>query len=261
MSRGQMFWGTALILFGGLMLAGEMGVSLPNGNSLLSLFWPVFLIGLGVWFLLSVFVRRNVEMEADSIDLQGAAEAKIRINHGAGEFRLRSGASGAELMRGNFAGGLDKKVDRSGDRLEVKMRPADNFIMFPPFGFKEQLDWDVSFNADVPMSLDMNLGANKSVIDLQDMKITDLKLKSGASDTVVTLPAHGRLNVNCEVGAASLVLIVPEGVAIRTHATVGAGEFRVDKTRFPNGESPDFTTAENAADIRVTGGAASIRVK
>ncbi|MCB0120414.1 MAG: hypothetical protein KDD72_15375, partial [Anaerolineales bacterium] len=88
MSRGQMFWGTALILFGGLMLAGEMGVSLPNGNSLLSLFWPVFLIGLGVWFLLSVFVRRNVEMEADSIDLQGAAEAKIRINHGAGEFRL-----------------------------------------------------------------------------------------------------------------------------------------------------------------------------
>lgn len=38
MNRSQLFWGGVLMLVGGLMLAGELGVRLPNGNSLLSLF-------------------------------------------------------------------------------------------------------------------------------------------------------------------------------------------------------------------------------
>jgi hypothetical protein len=111
------------------------------------------------------------------------------------------------------------------------------------------------------MSLDMNLGANKSDINLQDMNITDIKLKSGASDTVITLPAHGRLSLDCEIGAAALTIIVPDGVAIRARAAMGAGDFKVDRTRFPNDESPDFASAQNAVDINVKGGAASVRIK
>ncbi|GAB1470801.1 hypothetical protein MASR2M66_16790 [Chloroflexota bacterium] len=260
MSRGQLFWGGMLILLGGLMLAGQMGFELPNGNSLMSLFFPVALIGSGIWVLLSVFIRREVTSESASIQLQGASEASLKINHGAGEFRLHSGASADEFMRGTFTGGLEHKAERSGDRLQVRMRPAGDFFM-PSFGRSEGLNWDVSLNASIPTALDMNMGANKSVINLQDMNITALKLNSGASDTTITLPAQGRLNVTCEVGAASLTLIVPEGVAIRTHATMGAGDFHVDKSRFPASESPDFASAPNAVDIRVTGGAASVRVR
>jgi hypothetical protein len=261
MSRNQLFWGGVLILVGGLMLAGEMGVRLPNGNSLMSLFWPILLIGFGIWVLLSVFLRRNIEAESATVDLQNAREANVRINHGAGEFRFHSGASANELLHGTFAGGLDSKTSLNGDKLEVKLRPADNTVMFPPFGSREQLDWNVSFNASIPISLDMNLGANKSDINLQDMNITDIKLKSGASDTVITLPAHGRLSLDCEIGAAALTIIVPDGVAIRARAAMGAGDFKVDRTRFPNDESPDFASAQNAVDINVKGGAASVRIK
>jgi len=242
MSRGQLFWGSVLILLGGLMLAGQMGVELPNGNSLTSLFWPLLLIGFGVWVLLSIFIRREAKSETANIGLQGASTASVKINHGAGEFRLHSGALMEEFMHGTFVGGLDHKADRSGDKLQVRMRPANDFIM-PSFGSIEPLDWDVSLNASIPTDLDMNMGANKSVINLQDMKITSLRFKSGASDTTITLPAQGRLNVTCEVGAAALTLIVPEGVAIRTRATMGAGEFRVDRSRFPESESSDFASA------------------
>ena len=261
MSRNQLFWGGVLILVGGLMLAGELGITLPNGNSLMSLFWPLLLIGFGIWVLLSVFMRGKVETESASIDLQGAREASVRINHGAGELRLHGGTSAGEFLHGAFAGGLEHKTTLNGDKLEVKMSPANNFVLMPPFGWKEQLDWDVSFNTSIPISLDMNTGANKSVIDLRDMNVTDIKLKSGASDTVITLPERGRLKLDCEIGAASLTVIVPDGVAIRARGSMGAGDFHVDKTRFPNNESPDFASAQNAVDIHVKGGAASVRIK
>jgi len=211
--NNQLFWGGILLLVGGLMLAGEMGVRLPNGNSLMSLFWPLLLIGFGAWVLFGVFMRGRVEVETASIELQDAHEASLRINHGAGEFSLHGGAAANELLHGSFAGGLDYKANRNGDSLEVKMRPAKDFIM-PPFGPHEQLKWDVSLNSSVPIALDMNTGANKSEIDLRDLNITDIKLKSGASDTVILLPARGRLKLDCEIGAAALTVVVPEGVAI-----------------------------------------------
>jgi hypothetical protein len=261
MNRSQLFWGGVLLLVGGLMLAGELGVRLPNGNSLLSLFWPLLLIGFGIWVLLSVFMRGRVEAESASIALQNAREASVRINHGAGELRLHSGASSSELLNGTFTGGLDHKSNLSGEKLEVKMQPSESHIMFPPFGWKEQLNWDVAFNPSVPISLDLNLGANKSEINLKDMTVTDIRLKSGASDTSITVPSQGRLTLDCEIGAASLTIIVPDGVAIRVRASMGAGDVKVDRTRFPNNESPDFGSAQNAVEINVKGGAASVRIK
>lgn len=261
MNRSQLFWGSVLLLVGGLMLAGEMGIRLPNGNSLMSLFWPILLIGLGVWVMASFFFRGELKSESISVDLQGAREADVRIDHGAGEFRLHGGASGNELLHGAFTGGLDSRESRDGDKLNVRIRPANDFFPLPPFGFHDQRDWDVSFNPNIPIRLDMNMGANKSVIDLNGLNITGIKLKSGASDTAITLPASGRLNAEFEIGAASLNIIVPDGVAVRARASIGAGDFSMDRSRFPSNESPDFSSAANAVDIHIKGGAASVRIK
>lgn len=258
MRRNSLFWGSVLLMLGVLMLADAAGVRLPNGNSLTSLFFPLALIGFGAWVLFGVFFRRAAETESASVDLQGATEASLRVNHGAGEFHLRSGASGNEFARGSFVGGVEQKTSLEGSRLHVKLRPATDFIGFGP---QAPLDWDVALNAAIPTSLDMNLGANKSTLDLQDLKITGLRLKSGASESIVTLPAAGRLNADFEIGAASLTLIVPDGVALRVRASIGAGDLKVDRARFPQDTSSDFETAANAVDINIKGGACSVKVK
>jgi hypothetical protein len=258
MRRTSLIWGVALLALGGLMLADAAGLRLPNGNSLTSLFFPLLLIAFGTWVLFGVFFRRSLETESARVDLQGATEASLRINHGAGEFHLHSGASGDEFARGSFAGGVEQKTSLEGDRLHVKLRPATDFN---GFGSQTPLDWDVALNAAIPTSLDMNLGANKSTLDLQDLKITGLRLKSGASDSTVTLPATGRLNADFEIGAASLTLIVPEGVAIRVHASIGVGDLNMDRARFPQNTSPNFDTAANAVDVHIKGGACSVKVK
>ncbi len=260
MRNGQLVWGFILLLLGGLMLANAMGLTLPNGTSLAGAFFPLLLIGLGAWVLMGVFLPRKVNSESAGIDLDGASTASLRVNHGAGELRLRSGASGGELLHGSFSGGLDHKASRNGDRLEVKMRPARE-VSFPFFGPRFSLDWDVALNPSIPTELEFRLGANRSVIDLHDLNITGLRFKTGASDSTITLPASGRLSADFEIGAASLTLIVPDGVAVRLRSTIGAGDMRVDRSRFPADESPDFATAANAVDVCVKGGACSVLVK
>ena len=265
MRRNQLFWGVILLLVGGLMLLNSMGITLPGGMRPMDLFWPAALILAGSWILIGVFIRGRIEVENASIDLQGAREGKLKINHGAGELKIHSGAGAGELARGSFAGGLDYKADRNGDRLEVRMRPARDFWDFPFFGPRVQLDWDVALNAEIPLALTIEAGANKSVLDLRDLNVTDLKIETGASETKVTLPSRGRLRADFDLGAASLDITVPEGVSARIRASVGAADLKIAESRFPRSgnvyQSPDFESAANSVDMTIDAGAASIKVR
>lgn len=264
MRRGQLIWGVILLLLGGLMLANEMGIRLPNGSSLMDLFWPVALLLAGAWILIGVFIRRNVETENASIDLQGASSANIRISHGAGELKIHSGAAANEIAHGSFMGGLDHTANRNGDRLDVRMKPARDAFDFPFFGPRIQLDWDVALNANIPVALKLELGANKTAIDLRDMNVSDLKLETGASETKLTLPSRGRFTADLDLGAASLEITVPDGLSARIRASLGAADMKINETRFPrNGgyyQSADYETAVNAVDMTIDAGAASIKI-
>jgi len=265
MRRGQWAWGVVLLLLGGLLLADAMGLKLPNGLSATDLFWPVALLLAGLWVLLGVFFRGNTETETASIDLQGAREASLRVSHGAGELKIHSGAGANQLVRGSFTGGLDHQAHRNGDKLEVRLRPARDMMDFPFFGPRFQVDWDIALNADIPTALTLNLGANKSVIDLHDLSITDIRLDTGASDTHLILPSRGRVRADLDLGAAALEITVPEGVSARIRASLGAADLKIDKARFPqNGstyQSPDYESAANAVEMTIDAGAASIKVK
>ncbi len=265
MRRNQLMWGVVLLLVGVLMLANSMGVRLPNGKSFMDLFWPLLLILMGGWVLFGIFFRGSVETENVSIDLQGAREASLKLNHGAGEFRVHSGAGMNEVLHATITGGVEQKVNRNGDKLEIKMRPAHDFMSIPFIGPSNQLDWEVALNANVPTSLRMNLGANKSTIDLRDLNITDLKLETGASETQLTLPSKGRFLADLDLGAASLTITIPDGLSARIKASVGAVDMKVDESRFPRSggyyQSADYETAVNAADITIDAGAASIKIK
>jgi hypothetical protein len=264
MRKNQLFWGVILLLAGGFMLANEMGIRLPNGMSLMELLWPLALILGGAWVLFGVFLRGKVEVENASIDLQGANSAALKISHGAGELRIHSGANPNELAHGSFAGGLEHKATRNGDRLEVRMKPAKDVMDFPFLGPRTQLDWDVALNSQIPTALTLNVGANKAMLDLRDLNMTDLKLETGASDTRITLPALGRYRADFDLGAASLEVTVPDGLSARIHASIGAASLQVNESRFPrNGsyyQSPGYDSAVNSVDMTIDAGAASIKV-
>ena len=264
MRRDYIFWGAVLILLGGLMFLNSAGIRLLRGINPMQLFWPSILILLGGWIMFGYFVRGNVEDEQISIDLQGASQASLKLSHGAGRITVGSGAPPGQLLSGSFAGGIRHSAHRSGDRLDAHLESRP--FAFPPFiGGWQGLGWNFNLNREIPIALKLETGASQAELDLRDVKVTDLKVSTGASKTDITLPANaGMTTVKVELGAASLDMIVPQGVEARIRAEQGVSAIEIDTTRFPysNGiyESVDYSSAQNKIDIRIEAGAGRVAV-
>ncbi len=261
MRRGAIFWGGMLVLFGLLFLLSNLGLV---DLDVWSLFWPILLIGAGLWFLYGYFVRPQADVEHAAIPLEGADRARLRVNHAAGKLSVYAGAGAGSLAEGDFTGGLDLSSRRSGDTLDVSMKVPTQVFVFP-FGPGTTLDWSFGLARQVPLELEFETGANDAQLDLTDLQVSRLQLKSGASSTVVRLPASaGLTQVSVETGAASVKLYVPQGVAARISGSSGLASIQVDEQRFPRAgaynQSPEYETAENKVEITISVGVGSVDV-
>ena len=267
MRKGNLFWAVILILAGTLLLLNSLGITAIN---VWGIIWPLALILLGAWTLWGVFFgKRALETEQAAIPLEGATQARVRIKHGAGRLRVDGSVEADELLAGTFGGGLEQRVNRDGDALDVELRMQPH--MFSPFnmpwmwGPGDTLDWSISLNDDIPLALTFDTGAGEARLDLGDLCVTDLKISTGASSTDLTLPANaGHTRARIDAGAASVTVRVPSGVAARIQAGGGLASVNVDRNRFPRQggvyQSPDYETASNKVDLKIETGVGSINV-
>jgi hypothetical protein len=266
MRYNTMFVGSAILIIGFGLLAGNL-----LNISIWPFIIPALLILAGVWILMmSRIAPKAMESEQASIALDGAARAEIRIHHGAGRLVISGGAGPQEAAAGTFSGGVTRHSSRHGDALDVELRvPEDVWFRgggFWFFGAWSPILWDVRLNEQIPLKLDLETGAGENRIDLTSVKAEDIRLKTGASSSELTLPAHaGRTRVKISSGAASVVVRVPEGVAANIRIQSGLAGVNIDERRFPrsgNGyTSPDYTQADNVAEIEVETGVGSIEIR
>ena len=255
---GGYVWPVLLIAVGAVLFLQDLD-ALPDEDIVV----PVIVIAIGLGLALSAVSQRRGAVEEDvAVPLEGATEASIRIDHGAGRLRLTSMLGGADLVQGHFVGGVRTSGQRSGDRLDLSLRSR-------PGGWhagarEGGLEWNVSINRQVPVTLELNTGASDTDLDLTDLQVKELAVSTGASKSVVRLPTSGRYAVRIKGGAASIRLQVPVHVAARIESHGGLSNVEVDERRFPrSGEewrSTDFDTAERRADIRLDVGAAKVEI-
>lgn len=268
MRSGRLFWAVVLIVLGFLFLGANLGLLSTN---VWRLFWPAFLVLLGVWFLVGSSLKGSsgLEMEEATVDLGNAQSASVTVKHGAGQLNLSGSAGAGKLVSGSFANGLDARVQDVGGRLQVVLQPPSRVfpdVIFPVGWVSGRgLAWDFSLTKEIPLDLIFEIGAVDAHLDLTDLKIKDLALKTGASSTEIKLPAAaGSTYFKVEAGAASVDITVPQGVAARIESKSGLASVEVDQSRFPkvNGiyQSPDYEGAENKVDIRIESGMASVEV-
>jgi len=268
MTGRSLFWGSILILGGILLLLNSLGLLSVNVWSLIG---PLFLIALGLLVLWRVFAGPySVESKEAVIPLEGAGRARVRIHHGAGRLQVTAGTGLDELASGTFGGGLDYRARRDGEVLDVDMRPASRgfpfFVMPWNWGPRGALDWSFGLNDEIPLSLEFETGASDTRLDLAGLRVTELRLQTGASATDVTLPANaGQTRAEIRAGAASVTIRVPPGVAARIRAGGGLAAVNVDRNRFPRVggvyQSPDYDAAPNKVDVDVEAGVGSIDIR
>jgi hypothetical protein len=255
MRKSAVFWAVVLILVGALLLLNNLGLLRLN---VWGLVWSVALIGVGAWILWGVLgPRRAPERPEVMIPLDGAAQARLRIRHGGGRLSVGASTPPEALVAGTFCGGLDYRAAREADALVVDMRVPDQNVHWAMpwhWGASGALDWDFGLNREVGLTLELETGAGEARLDLTDLRVSRLTLKTGASHTTLTAPAHaGHTRIEIEGGATAVEVRVPEGVAARVHAQAGLAGITVDRERFPRVgdvyQSPDYDSAANRVEI------------
>jgi len=262
MRRGEIFWGSLLVLLGVLFFLRASGFLVGD---VLSWFWPFFIIAIGVWILLGgvYFHTRYENAEKFSVPLQGAREGSLSIEHGAGRIDLRAGANAGDFITGMVGVGMNRSTHLNGDKLEVDINAGPSFL---PFIGPEGGIWQFRLDPDLPTGIKIEGGASRLDLDLSDLHVTYFSFEGGASSINLILPAHVEsTQVDIQAGAAGINLQVPTGVALRFR-TKSVGSLDIDETRFPRRDGPiyqsaDYDTAKYHAEVTVDGGATSIKVR
>jgi hypothetical protein len=262
MRTGSIFWGFIIIVGGCLLLGNNLGWF---GNlNIWILIGPAFLILLGVWLLAGPYIFKNAKLETETISIPAgdAREFSLKVQHGAGKLTLGAGNDVSTLLSGTVVGGAEKAVNFEGGLTKVKLE-GHSFFMFPGSG---GLNWDLLVNPTLPLRLSIEGGASDNTLHLRELKVTSLKLETGASSTSVELPANaGFTKVKVDAGAASIRLIVPDGVAAHIKVDGALMGNSISTTRFPRSmnnvyESVDYANAINKVEIDVDMGAGSLEI-
>lgn len=261
------FWGGVLVILGGLLMLETLGLVQIN---FWNLFLPLILILLGAWVLIGYFIPgKPLEMEPGRVAVEGAASAKILLQHGGGKLTLKSGAEPFDLLTGSFSGGIDIDSKQEGDQLTVNIRPKYRrlAVMGPPWiwGPNNRFDWDMRLSDEIPLDLVIKTGANESSLDLTDLQVKYLRVETGASSTNIKLSETVPYSKTIiKAGAASVKIQIPANVSAKIHVSGGLTDARVDRNRFPKVggyyQSQDYESSLQKADIRVDMGVGSVVV-
>ncbi len=264
MRKNQIFWGAVITLIGTGLLLNSLGIIHNFGKFI----WPLLIIFAGVWLLVGQLLSKKVQNEAThlAIERRNAEKALIEINHGAGQLTIQPSCDDSLILSGDCQGGVRETVKYLGSQTDIKLSVPEDLVTSFPFMGGQGINWSLLLNTTMLLELTLKTGANDSRVDLSQMQVRRLKLETGASNTLVTLPAAaGETEVHVTGGTAAVKLYIPEGVEARIHTSTGLSGVKVNPGRFlktADGkyESAAFASAGNRVDIKVDMGLGSIEI-
>jgi len=199
------------------------------------------------------YIDYDSDIEKANLDLSAGA-GKITIRGTTDE--LLSGYSYGDRVRYDFSSRVSNDeayidFDMRDKRFRIFQDEIDNSLML---SLNENPIWDMDFS----------IGAAKAIFELDEYRIEDLTLKTGATDIELRLgDKFDRTSVSVEMGAASLDIKIPKesGCQIRGKLFLGGKEFNDFKKVNNVYETENFDEAANKIYLEIHGAVASVEVK
>lgn len=197
------------------------------------------------------------QRETHRVDAQGAERVEVTIRFGGGSLQVAGGDT--DLLSAEFAYNLEdlqpvveyKVQDGRGDlvlRHKVDKIRWDRSV-------KVRNEWQLEFSDQIPLGMDMAVGASSGTLELGGLRLTRLKLEAGAADMAVRFgaPNPDRLeSLDVRSGAARLDLIE-------------LGNANMEELRFDGGLGTytfDFGGAwQRSATARILAGASRVELR
>lgn len=190
-----------------------------------------------------------VERTSETVERQDASQVDVEIRMGAGELTIGGGAR--DLLQADFAYNVadwqpevSYEVNGGEGQLTVA-QPDVNLDNFPIPDNDIRYEWDLQLNDDVPLTMQVNMGAGQSDLNLESLDLRSLTLETGAGDVAVNLggtltdlemrtgAGQVDLNLNSEwtqdldaqinSGIGELTVVLPDDVGVRVNVDQGLG--------------------------------------
>lgn len=174
----------------------------------------------------------DLQTESQTVELGDADSVAVEIQMSAGELGVSGGAN--ELLEASFTYNveeMDPQATYSGGRLVVKDKDVEEGVASLLDLDEFRNEWDLKLNEDVPMAMELNLGAGPTNLTLGSLNLTNLDINGGAG------------NVDLDLNGSQALR--------RLNFDAGAGEVTIDLTG-------DW---QNDLDARIAGGLGNINVR
>lgn len=200
--------------------------------------------------------------------------ATLHLTGGAAKFEVNGGSSqlidASAAIKGNFPEFVLNKVI-NGANADVEIQPK-NGKNGNNFDFGDDDDNDISMknnlkvnlNNNTEWTLDVEFGAGKADLDLSELNIKKLSLKSGVASSEIKLGGRAILSeVKVESGVASVEISVPESAGCRIDTKNEALNVKDFDGFVKNGsiyQTPNYDKATKKININFESGMSKLKV-
>lgn len=164
--------------------------------------------------------------ESKSLPLGEAKTVDAKIAMGAGKLMLSGGAQG--LLDANLIYNLPSwkpEVTYSIDNGKGSLRVSQPSVRGVSRSEDIRNEWILHLNDDIPLKLEVSLGAGESTLFLGGTSLTELDAKTGAGNVTLDLSGDWKKSLRGSIheGVGELDLILPREVGASVNITQGIG--------------------------------------
>jgi hypothetical protein len=165
-----------------------------------------------------------VQTSSEQIDAGKAESVTAEINMSAGELHIESGS--ATLMSGSFR--YSERVGRPAVRYDVTGAHGRLTVESPKNGSssgKTVNTWDLKMGSEVPLDMNISLGAGESNLDMSQLPVRSMEVNMGAGEMVLNMAGKYKRDVTVQVsgGVGEARIQLPKDVGVEVNATGGIG--------------------------------------
>lgn len=229
----------------------------------------------------------DLQTRSETVEMDNADSVTVEIRTGAAQLDVSGGAS--DLLEASFTYNveeLDPQATYSNGRLQVRDKDIKEGIesFFDIDEYRNE--WDLKLNEDVPMEMQVDLGAGRANLDLGALALESLDINGGAGQVTldlsgsqflsrldfdmgagqVTIDLSGEwgrdLDARLMGGLGGIHLTLPSDVGVRVHVETGIGS--VDASGLTRDGDTYTNEAYGVSDVTlridVEGGVGQIRL-
>jgi len=194
----------------------------------------------------------DMQHRVQSIDRQDAKSVRAEVNMGAGELHLGGGSS--HLLDATFdfrnttEPHVEYNVDNGEGTLNISQKGSTSF-----FGRTDNT-WNLELSNEVPLTLEVNMGAGQGNIHLANLNVSKFEVNIGAGQANVDLTGDRKSDLSAQVngGVGEADIRLPKNVGVVVSASGVIGSIDTHGLKHEGGQYTNEAYGKSPSTIHLT---------